>query len=98
MCKAGLIKLSVNLMPDSEALPRNNQIRDTRPDGKRSRTIGIKIDPKVGKVTLEDNAIQKPKLFRGSLIMLLSQPGLYHGSRRFLAGPCAGRTIASNFL
>jgi len=37
---------------------RNNQIRDTRPEGKRSQTIGIKIDPQVGKVTLEDNTIE----------------------------------------
>ena len=33
--------------------------------------------------------IQKAKFFRGSVIMLLSQPGLYHGSRCFLAGPLA---------
>jgi len=37
---------------------RNNQIRDTRPDGKQSQTVGIKIDPQVGKVTLEDNTIE----------------------------------------
>ena len=41
-----------------DLVSRNNQIRDTRPEGKRSQTIGIKIGPQVGKVTLEDNTIQ----------------------------------------
>ena len=40
-------------------------------------------------------ALQESKLFRGSLITLLSQPGSYHGSRCFLAGPRRQRLVPS---
>ena len=37
---------------------KNNIIRDTRPVGKQTQTVGIRIEEKVGKIALEDNQIE----------------------------------------
>ena len=36
---------------------KNNSIRDTRPDGSQTQTVGIRIEEKVGEVVLEGNKI-----------------------------------------
>lgn len=36
----------------------NNSIRDTRPEGSQTQTVGIRIEEKAGGVTLEGNAIE----------------------------------------
>lgn len=36
---------------------KNNRIRDTRPDGSQTQTVGIRIEEKVGEVVLEGNKI-----------------------------------------
>lgn len=41
---------------------RDNTIRDTRPKGSQTQTVGIRIEEKVGKITLEDNKIEAEKL------------------------------------
>ena len=35
-----------------------NTIRDTRDAGSRTQTVGILVEPKVGELTLRDNAIE----------------------------------------
>ena len=37
---------------------RNNIIRDTRPEGSRTQTVGIRIEEQVGEVTLDSNVIE----------------------------------------
>lgn len=39
---------------------RGNVIRDTRPDGARKQTVGIRIEESAGPVVLEDNQIDAP--------------------------------------
>jgi hypothetical protein len=41
---------------------KNNTIRDTRPSSEQKQTIGIRLDPKVGPVTLEGNQIEAAKI------------------------------------
>jgi len=41
---------------------KNNIIRDTHPNGSQTQTVGIRIEEKVGKITLEDNKIEAKKL------------------------------------
>jgi hypothetical protein len=41
---------------------KDNTIRDTRPVGERKQTVGIRLDEKVGFVTLEGNKIDAPKV------------------------------------
>jgi hypothetical protein len=36
----------------------NNTIRDTRPEASQTQTVGIRIEEKAGKVTLEGNTIE----------------------------------------
>jgi hypothetical protein len=40
---------------------KNNTIRDTRPAGERKQTVGIRLDEKVGLVTLEGNQVDAAK-------------------------------------
>jgi hypothetical protein len=37
---------------------KNNNIRDTRPEGSQTQTVGIRIEEKVGEVVLEGNKIE----------------------------------------
>jgi hypothetical protein len=37
---------------------KNNTIRDTRPAGSQTQTVGIRIEEKVGKVTMEGNTVE----------------------------------------
>ncbi|NIP24467.1 MAG: hypothetical protein GWN67_09070, partial [Phycisphaerae bacterium] len=41
---------------------RDNIIRDTRPKDSQTQTIGLRIEEKVGKITLENNKIEAEKL------------------------------------
>jgi polygalacturonase len=41
----------------NELVFKNNIIRDTRTNGSQTQTVGIRIEEKVGKITLEDNKI-----------------------------------------
>ena len=40
---------------------KENVIRDTRPAGERKQTVGIRLDEKVGTVTLEGNKVDAAK-------------------------------------
>ena len=40
---------------------KDNIIRDTRPAGERKQTTGIRLEEKVGAVTLEGNKIEAAK-------------------------------------
>jgi len=42
----------------NELVFKNNVIRDTRPKDSQTQTVGIRIEEKVGKIILEDNAIE----------------------------------------
>jgi hypothetical protein len=37
---------------------RDNIIRDSRPKGSQTQTVGIRIEEKVGEITLKDNKIE----------------------------------------
>ena len=39
----------------------NNTLRDTRPAGQRKQTVGIKLEQKVGRATIQGNQIEAPK-------------------------------------
>ena len=39
----------------------HNTLRDTRPAGERKQTVGIKLEEKVGRATIQDNQIEAPK-------------------------------------
>lgn len=41
---------------------RKNIIRDTRPKGSQTQTVGLRIEEQVGKITLEDNKIEAKNL------------------------------------
>jgi parallel beta-helix repeat protein len=41
---------------------KNNIIRDTRPEGDRKQNVGIRLDEKVGVVTIEGNQVQAARL------------------------------------
>jgi len=45
-----------------DLLFKDNTIRDTRPVGERKQTVGIRLDEKVGLVTLEGNKIEAAKV------------------------------------
>ncbi len=40
---------------------KNNTLRDTRPAGERKQTVGIRLEEKVGRATIEGNQIEAPK-------------------------------------
>ena len=40
---------------------KHNTLRDTRPAGERKQTVGIKLEEKVGRTTIQDNQIEAPK-------------------------------------
>ncbi|HUS73540.1 MAG TPA: right-handed parallel beta-helix repeat-containing protein, partial [Sedimentisphaerales bacterium] len=46
----------------NELVFKNNIIRDTRTNGSQTQTVGIRIEEKVGKITLEDNKIEAKNL------------------------------------
>ncbi|HXP59857.1 MAG TPA: right-handed parallel beta-helix repeat-containing protein [Dongiaceae bacterium] len=40
---------------------KHNTLRDTRPAGERKQTVGIKLEEKVGRATIQDNQIEAPQ-------------------------------------